>query len=884
MKARWSTCSYRKQQAGASPGQQRITQYFDCNVLSDFIDKNEVAKISITNVLGTEKNTSIKPILQKLMENAERNSNKKSSHGFRHDETTRKFAASLFCLTGKAAYEMLQANFGSALPSVATIHRIVASQNKIQEGDFRFDALVEHLKQWNAPMGVHIQLDDTRILKRIEYDPVLDRFVGFCLPIKDGLPDGNAFVFQTFQEIETAYAKESSSSYAHCIVAKPVTLEAPAFVLFVLGTDSKYTHSDIGKRWQHISKELQKRNVKVFSNGADGAGPFMKAMISQTSLFHIAEESNVPKDWSFFMMPTLRSDCLCAQDTVHLLAKLRTRLIMPSNILSIGAAVACRGHLIEVLKQFPKSRHGLSQRSIDSKDKQNYTSISFLLKPCVEQCLKDLNSKMETSGTVIYLQLMRAIRDCFFDKPLSPLKRLYLIWKVIYFVRIWKTWLTQNGLGEADHFITNNAYLCIELNGHMLTNLVFNVIMKIFPVECFRVWITGSQACEQLFRLLRSMTSTFSTIVNFSLKGILERIHKLQFISASEADESIVFPRLQRRILQTREESDQTFLIPTIEAITEEIRRAKLDAVELSLACGMKLVSYDDEDLIKDTEKAVNEAVINDQEPCEDSLLMPEMEQRTNDVMMNEDEAIAIREDLSQLKLKKNDGAGIPTYSFVESRDAQSATSYKLEAKTHQAVLVKSPFVEYDGAFIRKTTALYLLQENFQVSNDRLLRVRSQQPTHVFATTYLSTTDTQRNVVKSGDMCLFKRVDDPSKSLLGRIVQFSYLKGNKRARQYSSDYVDMTKASYKTVGAFSNWFQGTKLENVGREKNIDFKPLDLVFTPGYVSMENYICTVDDSLLILSNTHAFSIPVQALKKFLPRWKEEMTFDIDTDDLS
>ena len=49
-------------------------------------------------------------------------------------------------------------------------------------------------------MEVHIQLDDTRILKRIEYDPVLDRFVGFCLPIKDGLPDANTFVFRTFQK------------------------------------------------------------------------------------------------------------------------------------------------------------------------------------------------------------------------------------------------------------------------------------------------------------------------------------------------------------------------------------------------------------------------------------------------------------------------------------------------------------------------------------------------------------------------------------------------------------------------------------------------------------------------------------------------------------
>ena len=35
-----------------------------------------------------------------------------------------------------------------------------------------------------------------------------------------------------------------------------------------------------------------------------------------------------------------------------------------------------------------------------------------------------------------------------------------------------------------------------------------------------------------------------------------------------------------RVIPQTREERDQTFVIPTTEAITEENRRAKLDAVE----------------------------------------------------------------------------------------------------------------------------------------------------------------------------------------------------------------------------------------------------------------------------------------------------------------
>ena len=153
----------------------------------------------------------------------------------------------------------------------------------------------------------------------------------------------------------------------------------------------------------------------------------------------------------------------------------------------------------------------------------------------------DKMNRFSTSGTAVYLALMHHIKECFFNKAISPATRLYLIWKVVFFMRIWRTWLECNELSESDHFITNNAYVYIELNAHMLLNLVYNYATKTFPIECLRVWMPGSQSCEQLFRLLRSMTPTFSTVVNFSMKGILEKIHKLEFISSSESDNSILF-------------------------------------------------------------------------------------------------------------------------------------------------------------------------------------------------------------------------------------------------------------------------------------------------------------------------------------------------------
>ena len=56
---------------------------------------------------------------------------------------------------------------------------------------------------------------------------------------------------------------------------------APSLGLFVLGTDAKYSH----RRWWHFTEtELQRRNIKVYSNGADGAWPFLKPMIINTSI------------------------------------------------------------------------------------------------------------------------------------------------------------------------------------------------------------------------------------------------------------------------------------------------------------------------------------------------------------------------------------------------------------------------------------------------------------------------------------------------------------------------------------------------------------------------------------------------------------------------
>lgn len=81
---------------------------------------------------------------------------------------------------------------------------------------------------------------------------------------------------------------------------------------------------------------------------------------------------------------------------------------------------------------------------------------------------------------------MRKLQDSHFEKGKSPLE---------YHKHIWWCWLNENSNSESEHFITSNTYTCIELNAHLVLNIVYDVIAGKYPKEAFISWTTGSQSC-----------------------------------------------------------------------------------------------------------------------------------------------------------------------------------------------------------------------------------------------------------------------------------------------------------------------------------------------------------------------------------------------------
>ena len=144
---------------------------------------------------------------------------------------------------------------------------------------------------------------------------------------------------------------------------------------------------------------------------------------------------------------------------------------------------------------------------------------------------------------------------------------------------------------------------------------------------------------------------------------------------------------------------------------------------------------------------------------------------------------------------------------------------------------------------------MYILQENSQLSNDRLLRVSSEQASHLFDSTKFNYTPA--NYARAGDLCLFKSIDNEEKYGQGRIIKFSYLRGNNREQEYSSNYCDMTIDSHNDIGTFTNRFIALHPTDMSA-KDVLSRPVDMLFTAGYVAMSNYLVNIEDSMTIKSN--------------------------------
>lgn len=63
------------------------------------------------------------------------------------------------------------------------------------------------------------------------------------------------------------------------------------------------------------------------------------------------------------------------KNTVHTAVKLKSGLIKPSIVLPLGKYVTGVHHLLQIHRTFGKDQHGLREKYLNHKDKQNFDAF-----------------------------------------------------------------------------------------------------------------------------------------------------------------------------------------------------------------------------------------------------------------------------------------------------------------------------------------------------------------------------------------------------------------------------------------------------------------------------------------------------------------------------
>lgn len=542
---------------------------------------------------NNECSSQVQYLLNKLVSTSNQNMLREKG-GYRYDYQLKNFAIAIRLLSGPLAYETLQNNLPCALPSLPSVNRYINKSNcRVIESVLRCDELLEYLEERGLEKVVHLSEDATRIVGRVQYDSYTNQIVGFASPLNksNGLPIPFAFPARSAREmIEHFEQKNSVSSLVNVIMAKPVASKSTAaFCLLLFGTDNKYTAEDVSNRWDFIVYELKKIGITVSSISSDSDPRYNAAMKKMSQL---GKKSESWPNLSWFSCGDW-IDCfdefspVCIQDNDHILTKIRNLFMKTKNCpqkLPFGDFFIEQSHLRKIIAWFPKDMHNLSPMVLDPTDRQNYDSA---VRICDKKVTNLLRCSLDGSqGTIKYLEIMRYINDSFTDENLAPLERVHKIWYSVFIIRLWREFVnSKKNLSLKKKFLSLNSYTCIELNAHGL--LLSMVQFKKHNLShLFLPTLFNSQHCESLFRQIRSISSTFSTVTNCTVKEMCQRISKIQLQSdiMSRFGSNFIFPRLNRSI---KTEKLKVYDLPELNEIHNEIEKSKQDALRDAVQLGL---------------------------------------------------------------------------------------------------------------------------------------------------------------------------------------------------------------------------------------------------------------------------------------------------------
>lgn len=606
------------------------------------------------------------------------------------------------------------------MPCIRSTDRYIAKvKSNAAEGILRTQELLQYLNDLNLPKVVSLSEDATRVTSRIQYDKSTKQLVGFVLPLSEanGMPitgcnqTRSAAEFERcFYDVKTGKEKKRSTN-VNVVMAQPLVKGIPAFCLLLFGADGSYTAEQVQKRWKFIVSELRKNGIEVITFSSDSDSRYNSVMRRHLNLGRQNEVSSGFPAW-FNTEFSFDTDYIPVQDMFHIGTKFRNGMLNKS--MKFGKHNISVKHLEYVVTKFTKEKHKLCMSTVNPKDRMNVDSV---IRICDEKVISLLSLVTGSEGTVLFLKILNKILRSFLDITLTVLERIRYIWFAVFILRIWREFIVCSKYYTLDkHFLTTNCYSCVEINAHSLVILVLYLrerkLDHFFHPEMF-----SSQQCESIFRQIRSLSSTYSTVTNCNVLELIQKISKIELqnqISHIKL-KNFHFPRIGKPSRSYypfidrngQNQYQNVTQLPSQNEIIEEIELAKMEAIEFAESMGVSLETPNEYVCkIKNTELNHCDTDIEALQECLNNIVINEDNSSTATTTENN-----IDEDILQLFSDIN----LREYSEKINIDNIDENSIYIKVRNNEGKLF----------CVKKNTLCWILDKSTsKLSSDRLVRVQ----------------------------------------------------------------------------------------------------------------------------------------------------------------
>lgn len=124
------------------------------------------------------------------------------------------------------------------------------------------------------------------------------------------------------------------------------------------------------------------------------------------------------------------------QDAIHGGLKLRTCFLRKYAALPMGNKLVSSTHMKILIREAPKSLHGLVLSDTSPVDRQNFKSLEKCMGLRARNALR--NCVPSSEATEFFFQLCFEVTSSIKDHDFTPHYRIELIFHVKYYLRIWR--------------------------------------------------------------------------------------------------------------------------------------------------------------------------------------------------------------------------------------------------------------------------------------------------------------------------------------------------------------------------------------------------------------------------------------------------------------